>query len=182
MVSCLYKDCGRTLWRHIHNVLLSGPIRITKQCVLYDLILLNLVVFSHEFVSNSFAAPWTVCSLPGSYVHGISQAKILEWVPFSSPRDLPGPEVETASPIAGRFFTIEPQGKFLLNIYTDKKAWKIYLKFPYDDQTSGIMIFPCFVYLYFLDYPLGIQVAFVVRKKEVTNKFLKQNKNIKFYT
>ena len=73
------------------------------------------------------------CSLTGSSVHGISQAKILEWVPFSSPRDLPGPEVEPASPIAGGFFTIEPQGKFLLNIYTDKKAWKIYLKFPYYD-------------------------------------------------
>ena len=44
------------------------------------------------------------------------------------------------------------------------------------------MTFPCFVYLYFLDYPLGIQVAFVMRKQEVTKKFLKQNKNIKFYT
>ena len=115
------------------------------------------------------------CSLTGSSVHGISQAKILEWVPFSSPRDLPSPEVEPASPIAGGFFTIEPQGKFLLNIYTDKKAWKIYLKFPYYDISL-------FFYLYFLDYPLGIQVAFVVRKKEVTKKFLKQNKNIKFYT
>ena len=25
------------------------------------------------------AAPWTVCSLPGSSFHGISQAKVLEW-------------------------------------------------------------------------------------------------------
>ena len=29
------------------------------------------------------------CSLPGSSVHGISQAKILEWVAFPSPGDLP---------------------------------------------------------------------------------------------
>ena len=32
------------------------------------------------------------CSLPGSSVHGISQARILEWLPFPSPGDLPNPE------------------------------------------------------------------------------------------
>ena len=46
------------------------------------------------------------CSLPGSSVHGISQARILEWAVISSrgsswPRD--GTQV---SQIAGRFFTI----------------------------------------------------------------------------
>ena len=34
------------------------------------------------------------CSLPGSSVHGILQARILVWVPFLSPRDLPNPGVE----------------------------------------------------------------------------------------
>ena len=38
------------------------------------------------------------CSLSGSSVHGISQARILEWVPFPSPGDLPDPETEPASP------------------------------------------------------------------------------------
>ena len=39
--------------------------RITKQCILYDPMLLNLVVFSCEFMSNSFAVPWTVaCQAP----------------------------------------------------------------------------------------------------------------------
>ena len=38
------------------------------------------------------------CSLSGSSVHGISQARILEWVPFPSPGDLPDPEIEPASP------------------------------------------------------------------------------------
>ena len=48
------------------------------------------------------------CSLPGSTVHGISQARILEWVAISSSRDLPNPGIETTSPaLAGRFFTIE---------------------------------------------------------------------------
>ena len=40
-----------------------------------------------------FAPPWTIAPLPGSSVHGISQARILEWVSipfsrgFSPPRD-----------------------------------------------------------------------------------------------
>ena len=31
----------------------------------------------------TLVTPWTVCSLPGFSVHGISQAKILEWVALS---------------------------------------------------------------------------------------------------
>ena len=36
------------------------------------------------------------CSLPGSSVHGILQARILEWVP--SPGDLPDPGIKPRSP------------------------------------------------------------------------------------
>ena len=38
------------------------------------------------------------CSPPGSSVHGILQARILEWVAFSFLGDLPDPGVETGSP------------------------------------------------------------------------------------
>ena len=40
------------------------------------------------------------CNLPGSSVHGISQARILEWValPFHSPGDLPDSGVKPVSP------------------------------------------------------------------------------------
>ena len=38
------------------------------------------------------------CSLPGSSVHGILQARILEWVAFPFPEDLPNPGTETRSP------------------------------------------------------------------------------------
>ena len=37
------------------------------------------------------------CSLPGSSVHGISQAKILKRVAISYSRDLPNPEIEPTS-------------------------------------------------------------------------------------
>ena len=33
------------------------------------------------------------CSLPGSSVHGILQARILEWLLFPSPEDLPDPRI-----------------------------------------------------------------------------------------
>ena len=53
-------------------------------------------------------------SLPGSSVHGIFQARILEWIPFPPPGDLPDPEIEPASPaLAGRFFTAKPTWKHL---------------------------------------------------------------------
>ena len=38
------------------------------------------------------------CSPPGSSVHGILQAWILQWVPFPSPGDFPNPGTEHASP------------------------------------------------------------------------------------
>ena len=46
------------------------------------------------------------CSLPGSFVHGISQARILEWVamPFSRGSSPPRDQTQV-SHISGRFFT-----------------------------------------------------------------------------
>ena len=55
------------------------------------------------------------CTLPGSSVHGILQARILEWLPFPPARDLPDPGIEPASPVslalAGGFLTTELFGK-----------------------------------------------------------------------
>ena len=38
------------------------------------------------------------CSQQGSSVHGISQARILEWLPFPFPGDLPNPGIKLTSP------------------------------------------------------------------------------------
>ena len=52
------------------------------------------------------------CSPPGYPVHGILQARILEWVVISSSRDLPDLGIKSRSPaLAGRFFTTESPGK-----------------------------------------------------------------------
>ena len=51
------------------------------------------------------------CSPPGSSVHGIFQARILEWVAISFSRGSSRPRDWTrVSCIAGEFFTAEPQG------------------------------------------------------------------------
>ena len=51
------------------------------------------------------ATLWTLsdpvdCSLPGSSVHGILQARILEWLAMPSPGDLPDPGIEPETPAA----------------------------------------------------------------------------------
>ena len=51
-------------------------------------------------------------SPPGSSVHGILQARTLDWVAFPFSRDLPDPGIEPRSPaLAGRFFTIWATGE-----------------------------------------------------------------------
>ena len=47
----------------------------------------------------------TDCGLPGSSVHGILQARMLEWVPCPPPRDLTNPEMEFASLMYPAFLT-----------------------------------------------------------------------------
>ena len=58
------------------------------------------------------------CSPPGSSVHGISQARILEWVAISFSREYSLPRDRThiscISALADRFFTTMPLGRCLL--------------------------------------------------------------------
>ena len=55
------------------------------------------------------------CSQPGPSVHGISQARVLEWIVFPSLGDLLDPGI---SCIAGGFFTAEPPGKPMFSVST----------------------------------------------------------------
>ena len=68
----------------------------------------SLSCFSHVWL---FVTPMD-CSLPGSSVHEIFQAGILEWVAMPSSRASSQPRDQTrVSCIAGGFFTAEPPGK-----------------------------------------------------------------------
>ena len=66
------------------------------------------------------------CSSPGSSVHGISQARTLEWVVISAKGDLLDPEVKpTSLALVGKFFTtasweaLGVTNKNLLNLISD---------------------------------------------------------------
>ena len=69
-------------------------------------------------VSSSLQTLWTDCSPPGSFVHGIFLAKILEWVAIPSFRSSSRPRDQThVFCITGGFFTTEPAGMLLYNLY-----------------------------------------------------------------
>ena len=51
----------------------------------------------------------TDCSLPHSFVHGIFQAWVLEWVAISFSEDLPHPGIKPGFCVVGRRFTVWAQ-------------------------------------------------------------------------
>ena len=58
------------------------------------------------------------CSLPGSSVHGILQARILEWIAISFSGDLPDPGIKLMSPgLQADSLPFEPPGKHIRNIH-----------------------------------------------------------------
>ena len=72
------------------------------------------------------------CSLPGSSVHGISQARILGWVAIPFSRGSSWPRDQTWVPcIAGRFFTIwaigEAQPSWYINLTITMRSYEIML-------------------------------------------------------
>ena len=80
-------------------------------------------------------------SPPGPSAHGISQARILEWVVISFSRDLSDSGMEPVSPaspaLAGGFFSTESPGKPLSEIYTVLKTMQPHLPVtPRADQSS----------------------------------------------
>ena len=84
-----------------NNLILCPPLLLTS------LIFPSIIVVSsesHSLVTDS-CNPMD-CSLPGSSVHGILQARILEWIAISFSRGYFWPGNQTpVSCIAGRFFT-----------------------------------------------------------------------------
>ena len=71
----------------------------------------SIGVVMHDQSSPTLCNPRD-CSPPGSSVHGIFQARILEWVTISYSRGSAQPRDQTqVSCVAGGFFTIKPPGK-----------------------------------------------------------------------
>ena len=96
--------------RHDRSGLTTLPIGVGTR--------LYCLLFSCSIGSDSFATSWTVaCQVPLRLSHGISQARILEWVAISfsrgssRPRDRTCISILQVSCIAGGFCTAEPPGK-----------------------------------------------------------------------
>ena len=79
-----------------------------------------LVAQSRQTVCNTMD-----CSPPGSSIHGILQARILEWVAMPFSRESSQHRDRTCgscgSCIEGKFFTTEPPGKLPLGPYSTQK-------------------------------------------------------------
>ena len=70
---------------------------------------------SHSVVSRLFVTPWTIY-----IVHGILQARILEWVAFPFSRESSQPRDQTqVSRIADRFFTSWATREATVELYSN---------------------------------------------------------------
>ena len=76
------------------------------------------------------------CSPPGSSVHGILQARILQWVAIPFSRGSSPPRDRTwFSSVAVRFFTVEPPGK---PHYSVLKILSLLMGFSRQEYWSGL--------------------------------------------
>ena len=80
------------------------------------------------------------CSLPGSSVHGISQARILERVAIPLTKESSRPRDQTASPaLAGGFFPTGPPGKLNYKVTCEfSPAWSTDAPNPHTVQESTV--------------------------------------------
>ena len=109
--ACLHMKPAAVSRRRFLKCLQWSPCRDSFTGSFYTLIccfIFNMMC-AGGLVSKScptLATPWTVCGLPGSSVHGIFQARILEWVAISFSRGSSWPRNWTqVSCTIGRFFT-----------------------------------------------------------------------------
>ena len=87
------------------------------------------------------------CCLPGSSVHGISQARILEWVAISFSRDLPDQGMEPGTPaLEGSFFTTEPSEKPSEDRVRSKCGWIAFYCASYPPLKSYIYIIVFYIF------------------------------------
>ena len=96
------------------------------------------------------------CSPPGSSVHGISQARIPEWVAISSSRGSSNPGIESESPALQEDFITEPPGKLPPN------TWDSRLKLV---NTVNICPSPARLHLeeFITQIPSGRRIIFMAR-------------------
>ena len=101
------------------------------------------------------------CNPPGNSVHGILQARTLEWLPFPALGDLPGPGIKPTSPVspalAGRFFTTNTPGK------PNKSTYQLVIDSHVIFTIIGnILNGKCFHTLCLVDEAVTLQILYVI--------------------
>ena len=81
--------------QYIHHILIPG-LDITLASFVCVCVCVCVCVYSDAQSCPTLCEPMD-CSPPGSSVHGILQARMLEWVAISSPGDLPDPGISCIS-------------------------------------------------------------------------------------
>ena len=102
----ILKDIQKDFFKHVYQQfwILQG------KGLSFALCKMRVLLFSPKVMSDSCNP--VDCSLPGSSFHGISQARILEWVAISFSRGSSWPRDQTLTPCStGGFFTTAPPGK-----------------------------------------------------------------------
>ena len=98
-------------------------------------------VLSHSVVSDSFYP--MDCSPRSSSDHGISQGRIVEWLPFPPPGDLPNQGIERKSPVcpklAGGFCTTELPVKPIMEYYSALKKGNFVICNNRDDPEDIVL-------------------------------------------
>ena len=103
---------------------------------------------SVNLVMSDPLQPCGLCTPPGPFVHGIFQARLLEWsgLPFPPQRDLPNPGIKlsslASSVLATGFFINEPPGM------TTRKVLEFYNSdtFCFMRAHNKAMVFPVVMY------------------------------------
>ena len=90
---------GRAVWRKMDKFIrMAESVWCPPETI--TILLISYILIQNSEIAQSCPTLYDPmdCSPPGSSVHGILQARILEWVPFPSPGDLPDLGIEPTSP------------------------------------------------------------------------------------
>ena len=138
------------------------PLPSPKHLYTYPYLSLCCVVYSGSLASHGVyvcAKSLQLCPIlcdamdyspPGSSVHGIPQARILEGLPWPPPGDLPDPRIELTSlmspALAGGFFTTSATWEAQANHGSLVKSIPCFFKL-YFVKTQTCSSFPCYPHL-----------------------------------
>ena len=123
----------RYLPTHVHSSITSCSVKVeTTQMPKNRWRDEQNVINPHEVKWKSLSPVWLFVTPIDYTAHGILQARILEWVAFPSPGNLPNPGIEPRSPTLQADLPAEPQGN-IVEYYSAMKRKEILTHYKMDE-------------------------------------------------